>query len=147
MGSAVEFLLTRTGELEDRLDETIHTGHSSPDEVLGFRDVAVQGLSDLRYLARLQVRYDGAERLHLYNAGEGCELYTLPEDGGRHLPEALPGPHLHWGKEQPSRLCQRKLRVQVHTVGLTQAVPDKVSALRTGCSLGRENCIRHARSK
>jgi hypothetical protein len=37
--------------------------------------------------------------------------------------------------------------VQVHTVGLTQAVPDKVSALRTGCGLGREYCIRHARSK
>ena len=125
----MEFLLTKTGELEDRLDETIHTGHSSPNEVLGF----------LCHLACLQVRYDGAERLHLYNAGEGCELYKLPEDGGRHLPEALPGPHLHWGKEQPSRLCQRKLRVPVHTVGLTQAVPDKVSALRTGCGLGRES--------
>jgi hypothetical protein len=49
----VEFLLTKTGELEDRLDEEIHTRHSSLDEVQGFRDVAVQGLSDLCHLAFL----------------------------------------------------------------------------------------------
>jgi hypothetical protein len=51
------------------------------------------------------------------------------------------------GRKQPDpALPADAARAGTHGKG-NAATPDKVSALRTDCSLGKECCLRHARSK